>query len=99
MRCSEFPLRHNVRLQYLSVSQLPGGKLLFEYNQCRSLDDLVLDCSVESSVYSVWFEMFADSCLSTSVLQVVGSESGGIYTTPLHFRNSGVVEVIELLTK
>lgn len=25
--------------------------------------------------------------------QVVGSESGGIFTTPLHFRNSGVVEV------
>ena len=32
--------------------------------------------------------------LVVSVCQVVGSESGGIYTTPLHFRNSGVVEVI-----
>lgn len=42
------------------------------------------------------------SILATSVrallcclrgVQVVGSESGGIYKTPLHFRNSGVVEV------
>lgn len=30
------------------------------------------------------------------VLQVVGSESGGIYQTPLHFRNSGAVEVTGL---
>lgn len=32
--------------------------------------------------------------VASFVGQVVGSESGGIYTTPLHFRNSGVVEVI-----
>lgn len=35
-------------------------------------------------------------CVLRTVLQVVGSESGGIYTTPLHFRNSGAVEVIGL---
>lgn len=48
-------------------------------------------------------DLFVDRSLGLNLcicpffnLQVVGSESGGIYTTPLHFRNSGAVEVIGL---
>lgn len=65
------------------------------YNYWRWMTCVGLQCRIVHSVSGLNGLL----TLSFGFLQVVGSESGGIYTTPLHFRNSGVAEVIELLTK
>lgn len=56
-------------------------------------------CLIPLELLTKFTHLFVSTVLLDSsnfvrfVMQVVGSESGGIYTTPLHFRNSGVVEV------